>query len=362
LLDQTDLVFVDPVSTGYSRAVAGVDPQQFHGVSTDQEYLAEFIRLYLTRFQRWDSPRFLSGESYGATRAAYLSNYLQKKHGIYLNGIILISAALNFQTIRFDPGNELPYSLFLPSYTATAWYHGKLKSQFNSLKDALQSAERFATIDYHVALMQGNQLPVRERSRIAQQMARLTGISEDFIQQSNLRLTNRRFIGQLLSDEGRIMGRLDSRFTGIDPDRIAEGYASDPSYSAIQGPFTETFNHYVRTELGFETDLPYEVLTDRVYPWDYDTAENRYLNVAEDLREAVHQNPALKVLVASGYYDLATPYYATTYTFNHLGMPQDLSDSIMLRYYESGHMIYLHPASMRQLKTELTSFYGSSGE
>lgn len=359
LLDETDLVFVDPVSTGYSRAIAGEDPQQFHGVTADKEYLAEFIRLFLTRFQRWDSPRFISGESYGATRAAYLSNYLQQKHGIYLDGIVLISAALNFQTIRFDPGNEVPYLLFLPAYTATAWYHGKLKSEFKSLREALQSAEQFAMTDYQVALMRGNRLSAKDRSRVAEQMSRLTGISEEYIELSNLRLTNSRFIGELLESEGKVVGRLDSRFTGVDLDPVAEGYESDPSYSAIQGPFTETFNLYVRTELGFETDLPYEVLTDRVYPWSYDSAENRYLNVAEDLREAIQQNPELKVLVASGYYDLATPYFATDYTFNHLGMPQELSDSIVLRYYESGHMIYLHTPSMRQFKTELIDFYSA---
>lgn len=357
LLDQTDLVFVDPVSTGYSRAVTGEDPKEFHGVSADMEYLAEFIRLFLTRFQRWDSPRFISGESYGATRAAYLSNYLQQEHGIYLDGVILISAALNFQTIRFDPGNELPYLLFLPAYTATAWYHGKLDSEFDSLEEALESAEEFVGSDYQAALMKGNQFSVEDRKRIAQQMSRLIGIPADYIERSNLRLTNTRFIGEVLANEAKLVGRLDGRFTGVDLDPIAEGYQTDPSYSAIQGPFTETFNHYIRSELGFESDLPYEVLTDRVYPWDYDTAENRYLNVGEDLRRAIQQNPELKVLVASGYYDLATPYFATDYTFSHLGMPQELDDSVTIRYYESGHMIYLHPPSMRQFKSQLADFY-----
>ncbi|MEM7309069.1 MAG: peptidase S10 [Planctomycetota bacterium] len=357
LLDVIDLVFIDPVTTGYSRPAEGEAPSQFHGLREDAEWVAEFIRLYTTRNERWESPKFLSGESYGTTRSARLASLLHGRHGLYLNGIVLVSAILNFQTARFDRGNDLPFALFLPTYTATAWYHGRLAPELQeSLTDTLAEVERFALGDYTLALMRGDKLPAAERDAIAERLARYTGLSKEYVLGSNLRLNIHRFCKELMRDEDRTVGRLDSRFQGTDYDAVGEGYEFDPSYAAIQGPYTATLNHYLRAELGFESDLPYEILTGRVHPWSFAEAENRYVNVAEDLRQAMTRNPSLKVYVANGYYDLATPYFATHYTFDHLGLDPSLRANVTMGHYESGHMMYIHLPSLAQFRAEVTTF------
>jgi carboxypeptidase C (cathepsin A) len=357
LLDVTDLVFIDPVTTGYSRAVPDEDPQQFHGVEEDVETVGEFIRLYTSRAGRWASPKFLIGESYGTTRAAGLAGFLQGRHGMYLNGIMLVSSILNFQTARFDVGNDLPYILFLPTYTATAWYHGRLdESLQRDLRSTLDEVEAFALGDYAEALIRGDTLEGHEREEIADRLARYTGLSREYVLQTQLRIQIHRFVKQLRRDERLTVGRLDSRFTGTDRDAAGENYEFDPSYAAIQGPYTATLNDYVRRELGFEIDLPYEILSGRVRPWKFGSYENRYVNVAETLRQAMTRNPSLKVFVANGFYDLATPYFATQYTFDHLGLDPSLRHNISMGYYEAGHMMYIHLPSLRQLKEDLREF------
>lgn len=357
LLDVTDLVFIDPVTTGYSRTVPDEDPQQFHGVQEDVEAVGEFIRLYASRFERWASPKFLIGESYGTTRAAGLAGYLQGRHGMYLNGIMLVSSILNFQTARFDVGNDLPYILFLPTYTATAWYHQRLAGELQGdLRSTLDEVEAFALGDYAQALIRGDALEGHERERIADRLARYTGLSREYVLQTNLRIRIHRFVKELRRDDRLSVGRLDSRFTGVDRDAAAETYDYDPSYAAIQGPYTATLNDYVRRELGFEIDLPYEILSGRVRPWNWGDNENRYVNVAETLREAMTRNPRLKVFVANGYFDLATPYFATQYTFDHLGLDESLRHNISMGYYEAGHMMYIHLPSLKQLKEDLSRF------
>ena len=359
LLDQTDLVFIDPVSTGYSRAVPGEQPRQFHGFKKDIESVGDFIRLYTSRYQRWDSPKFLIGESYGTTRAAGLSGYLQERHGMYLNGIMLISAILNFQTARFGPGNDLPYILFLPTYTSTAWYHQRLAPELQAdLQATLRQVEQFARGEYTLALMQGSALSAEERRSITHKLAYFTGLSEDYIDRSDLRIEIFRFTKELLRHERRTVGRLDSRFKGIDRDSAGEHFEFDPSYANIQGPYSAAFNAYVRGELNFESDLPYEILTDRVWPWSYAEFENHYVNVAETLRQAMSINPFLKVYVANGYYDFATPYFATEYTLNHLGLDESLRGNLRLGYFEAGHMMYIHIPSLEKLKAELDGFIG----
>jgi carboxypeptidase C (cathepsin A) len=357
LLDVTDLVFIDPVSTGYSRAVPGEEPKQFHAFDRDLESVGEFIRLYTTRFKRWSSPKFLIGESYGTTRAAGLSGLMQARHGMYFNGVMLISAILNFQTARFDTGNDLPYILFLPTYAATAWYHKRLDDELQAdLRTTLAEVEAFAQGDYALALMQGSTLSPSDREQVAQRLARYTGLSPVYVAQADLRVGIFRFVKELLRDQRRTVGRLDTRFTGIDRDAAGERFDSDPSYAAIQGPYTATLNDYVRRELLFESDLPYEILTSRVQPWDYSKHQNQYVNVAETLREAMTQNPALKVFVANGYFDLATPYFATRYTFNHLGIDPSLQDNISMGYYDAGHMMYVRIPSLVRLKADLARF------
>lgn len=358
ILDLTDLVFIDPVTTGYSRAAEGVDDKQFHGLREDVEAVGEFIRLYTTRFERWSSPKFLAGESYGTTRAAALADHLQTRHGMYLSGILLISSILDFQTARFDLGNDLPYILFLPTYTATAWYHGRLGEDLQrDLSAALHEAEAFARGEFASALLLGDTLPAERRDAVRASLARLTGLSETFIEHSDLRVPIMRFCKELMRDEARTAGRLDSRYLGIDRTPAGDGYEYDPSYAAIQGAYSGALNDYVRTELGYKSDLPYEILTGRVRPWNFAPFENRYVNVAEDLRRAMTRNAALRVFVASGYYDLATPYFATIHTFDHLGLAPSLRGNITMSFYEAGHMMYIHEPSLVKQRRDLDAFY-----
>lgn len=357
LLDKTDLVFIDPVTTGFSRAVPGEADKQFHGFKPDIESVGEFIRLYLSRSHRWASPRYLIGESYGTTRAAGLAGHLQERHGLYLNGIMLISVVLNFMTVRFAPGNDLPYMLFLPTYAATAHYHGRLGPDVPAeLPALLAEVEAFAMNEYALALLRGDALPAEERAAIAARLARYTGLSADYIARTNLRVDIHRFTKELLRDQRRTTGRLDSRFTGIDRDAAGEYAEFDPSYALIQGPYTGLFNDYVRRELAFESDLPYEILSDRVQPWSFDDHQNTYVNVGETLRSAMSMNPHLRVFVANGYYDLATPYLATRYTFDHLELDESRRANITTTYYEAGHMMYIHDPSLAQLRADLEAF------
>jgi len=362
LLDVTDLVFIDPVSTGYSRPVVGEKARQYHSFKKDIESVGDFIRLYASRYQRWASPKFLIGESYGTTRAAGLSGYLQERHGLYLNGLMLVSAVLNFQGHEFEPGNDLPYITHLPTYAATAWYHRRLEPdlQTKDLRSLLSEVETFAANEYNLALFKGAQLSEDERRQIRRNLARYTGLSEDYVERTDLRVEIFRFTKELLRDQRRTVGRLDTRFLGIDRDSAGEHFSHDPSMSAIMGPYTATFNQYVRAELKFESDLPYEILNPKVWPWSFSDHENKYVDVSETLRSAMAMNPFLKVFVANGYYDLATPYFATEYTFNHLGLDASLRPNIRMDYYEAGHMMYIHMPSLEKLKADLAEFIRQS--
>jgi carboxypeptidase C (cathepsin A) len=357
LLDLTDLVFIDPVTTGYSRAESAEDAKLFHGVMQDLHSVAEFIRLYVTKFRRWDSPKYLAGESYGTTRAAGLAEQLQDNHGMNLNGIMLISSVLNFQTLRFDDGNDLPYALFLPSYTATAWYHKKLAPELLADRQkTLADAEKFALGEYTLALMKGSALTVSEHQDIARKLATYTGLSEEYVRRSNLRIEIQRFTKELLRDSHKTVGRYDSRFVGRDGDAAGEHPGYDPSYSAVQGPYTALLQTYLGKDLQYVRELPYRILTSRVQPWDYGQARNRYLNVAPSLREAMVRNPGLRVFVANGYYDLATPYLATNYTMNHLDLVGNLLGRVRMGYYDAGHMMYIDKKSLCRLRKDLVSF------
>lgn len=356
----TDLVFIDPVTTGFSRHAPGENPTQFHSVEGDLDSVANFIHLYLTRFERWTSPKFLAGESYGTTRAAGLSELLLREHGIYLNGITLISAILNFETARFQTGNDLPYILFLPSYTATAWYHKKLPADLGGLDKAVAEARRFAQSEYTLALMKGTGISPQERAAVAKQLARLTGLSQTYVEQSNLRIPIYRFTKELLRDQRRTVGRYDSRLEGIDIDAAGERAEYDPSYAAVQGAFTATFNQYVGTELKYDSELPYEILTGKVQPWSYARYQNRFLNVAENLRKAMTQNPDLHVMIANGYYDLATPFFATEYTVHHMELDPALAGHINLMYCDAGHMLYTKQSCRDKLRDTMASFYQTS--
>ncbi|MDA0243308.1 MAG: peptidase S10 [Chloroflexi bacterium] len=361
LLEETDLVFIDPVGTGYSRMIAGEksNPHEFHTFQRDIESVGEFIRLYTSRYKRWHSPKFLIGESYGTTRAAGLSDYLQSRHGFFLNGIMLVSSILNFQTARFQPGNDLPHIVFLPTYAATAWYHKKIEEKYllMPLEAFLDEVEDFAESEYTLALMKGSRLEEHERAHIIERLAAYTGLSWQYIEQTNLRINIHRFVKEFMRDEGLTVGRFDSRLKGRDSLDVGEGHEYDPSYAVVQGVYSACLNAYIRAELGYESDLPYEIISFKVHPkWRYDNFENTYVNTADSLRAAMSQNPYLRVLVANGYYDLATPYFATEYTFDHLGLRGDLDKNIQMTYYEAGHMMYIHQPSLAKLKADLSAF------
>ena len=312
--------------------------------------------MYTTRNKRWTSPKYVIGESYGTTRAAGLSGHLQQQHGMYLNGIMLVSTVLDFLNYDFNPGNDMPYILFLPTYTATAWYHHKLADDLQAdLQKTLAEVEEFALTEYSLALLQGSDLPDEKHAQIVQKLARYTGLSPKYIEQTDLRVNIFRFCKELLRDAGLTVGRLDSRFASIDRDSAGEYFEFDPSMAVIQGVYTAALNQYVRADLQFESDLPYEILA-MLQKWKFDVFQNMYVNVAETLRQAMSVNPALRVYVANGLFDLATPYFATRYTFNHMGLGKKLRTNIQMSDYPAGHMMYIHPPSLAQLKQELAQF------
>jgi carboxypeptidase C (cathepsin A) len=362
LLDETDLVFIDPVSTGFSRAVTGEKAKEFHNFKKDIESVGDFIRLYCTRWRRWPSPKFLVGESYGTTRAAGLSGYLQERHGMYLNGIMLVSSVLDFQTLEFLPTNDLPSIVYLPAYAATAWYHKRLAPELQKdLRRTLDEAEAFATGEYATALLKGSALGAAERGAIAAKVARYTGLSQDYVERSNLRPEIMRFCKELLRDQRRTVGRLDSRYLGTDRDAAGGEAATDPSFANIMGPYTSTLNDYLRTELKFESDLPYEILNFKANEaWGFHEHENKFVEVVETLRAAMTMNPFLKVFVANGYFDLATPYFASEHTFHHLGLDDAFAANVSMGYYEAGHMMYVHVPSLAKLKQDLAAFVKAS--
>ena len=355
ILDVSDVVVIDAVTTGYSRMVEGEDGKSFHGVRQDIEAFSDFIRLYLGRFNRWASPKYLMGESYGTVRSAGLSADLQARHGIELNGIVLISSVIDFSTLSEAPGNEVNYASFLPTYTADAWYHKRLGPdlQGQELKKVLDESRKFVWGEYMTALVKGSRLTTAERKDMAGKVAKFTGLSATFVEEANLRVSPGRFRKELLRDKRVMVGRLDGRYTGIDRDAAGENQEFDPSNTALQGAYTELFSDYVRNELKWESDLPYTTSAN-VRPWQYE--EGRYLNLVDNLRTAMARNPFLNVLVVNGYYDMATPFAGTEYTFDHVGFEKTYTDRISLTYYEGGHMMYIRPNMLKALKGDIASF------
>jgi carboxypeptidase C (cathepsin A) len=357
-LDLTDLVFIDPVGTGYSRATKPELGKKFWGLQGDLESVGEFIRLYLTRYERWSSPLFLVGESYGTTRAAGLSGHLVEQ-GIAFNGIVLVSSILNFQTARFTKGNDTPYPLFLPSYTATAWFHKKLPPdlQARPLEAVLDEARAFAGGEYTVALAKGDRLEAGERAALVEKLGRLTGLGKAWLDEANLRVEIQQFCKELLRSEKRTVGRLDSRFKGIDEDAVGESPDFDPSLAAIRPPYTAMFNDYVRRQLGYKDDRHYYILGGGITaPWDFGPGGGGFADTSEALRSAFSKNPSMRVFVASGYYDLATPFFATEYTLAHMGLDASQRSRITTGEYEAGHMMYIHAGELGRLKKDVAAF------
>ena len=363
ILDRTDLVFIDAIGTGYSRATTPELGKKFWGVSGDIAAFGEFIRLYLQRNSRWTSPIYLAGESYGTTRAAGLSGYLVD-HGVALNGVVLISTILNFQTLSFDIGNDLPYVLYLPTYATTAAYHHKLAPDVGGDMTKLQTeVEKFAAGEYASALQQGDALNAAGKEEVATKMARFSGLSKEYILRLNLRVDLSHFDTELLRQDDKIVGRLDGRFTGVNESGAEQEPDYDPSEAAIRPPYTAVFGDYVKKELGYQSDAVYYVLGGGVKSWDFSQAkhgwETGFADTSAALRKAFVKNPYMRLYVAEGLFDAATPYFAADYTLNHMGLPAAAHRNIVRGRFDAGHMVYIEQNSMNKLNHDMQTFYNA---
>lgn len=355
LLAVSDLVFIDPVSTGYSRAVEGGKAKDFHGFTKDIESVGELIRLWTSREGRWLSPKFVAGESYGTIRASALAEHLQSHYGLYLNGIMLISSVIDLDTVDFEYRNDRAYVDYLPTYAATAHYHGKHGRK--ALKTVLAEAQEYAERDYPWALARGSRLTGAERAEHVARLAELIGLSEAYVDRADLRVEHVHFFTELLRDEGLAVGRLDSRFTGPLAHGNAATWDADPSMDAIGGAYTAALNHYLREELGYRQDLPYTTSSSRAYKeWSYKEFEGKPVDVSGKLARAMRANPHLQVHVSYGYYDGATPYWAAEDAMAHLDIPAELRANLHHDYYDAGHMMYVHEPSRLQQSADLAAF------
>ena len=361
LLDRSDLVFVDAIATGFSRASNAEAIKKFLGLKGDIEAFGEFIRLYVSRYDRWTSPLFILGESYGTTRAAGIAAYLANR-GIAFNGITLLSTAMDFGTLEWAKNNDVPYFLLVPSFTLIAAYHKRLAPDLmQNLDKTRQEVEHWTTTDYAAALLKGDALTGDERQKIIDAYARFTGLDKKLIDNANLRINVEQFTHNLLLDQKLRVGRLDGRFTGPDPEGLLDTRFYDPTGAAIVPPYTSVFNNYVRTELGYKVDMPYKVFAweePAFQKWDWGEAEKGFPNTAPGLRAALVENPYLKVLVMEGHYDLATPYFAANYSVDHLDLGPEYRKSISFTTYDAGHMVYVDAASHAKMKKDLVEFMG----
>ncbi len=366
LLDRTDLVMIDPVGTGISRAVGDAKEKDFWGVDPDIDSVSRFIRQWVTENGRWNSPKYLLGESYGTTRSAGVVDALQTRFGMSFNGVILVSVALDLEAIFNMPGNDRPFPLFLPTYAATAWYQKALPSRPEKLEPFLDEVRAFASGPYAVALMKGDGLDPAERAAVIRKLHAFTGLSEDYLDKANLRVRQAQFTQELLRTNRTTVGRLDSRFTGPTLDALAEDAGYDPQSAAISHAYTAGFLQYYTGELMAPTARTYAITNFEIArAWDpkhkppgppqlfsWPTLPNTGL----DLAHALKYNPDLRVLVLNGYYDLATPFFASEYMFSHLGLPADLRGHIETKYYPAGHMMYVQESSLAQFKADVAGF------
>jgi carboxypeptidase C (cathepsin A) len=355
LIDASDLVFVDAIETGYSRTVEGVNPAPFLGQQGDLRAFGDFINEYLKAYSRWPSPKYLIGESYGTIRSAGLSQELQSRHGIELNGIVLVSALLSYQVISTGPQNDLAYVSYFPTYATTAWYHKRLAAdlQAKSVKQIADEALAFATGEYATTLLRGNSLSDAERKAMAAKIARWSGLSQAYVEQANLRIDPGRFRKELLRDKRLVVGRLDTRYTATDLDAAGENEEFDPANTALQGAYTAMFMDYVRNELRWDSDLHYDS-SGNVRPWTY--VQNGYMDMTEPLRSSMAKNPFLKVRVEAGYFDMACVFGGAVINFWHLAYDKVFTDRVSFGWFEGGHMMYTRPSAHKALHADIAKF------
>jgi carboxypeptidase C (cathepsin A) len=355
----TDLVFIDPVGTGYSRPADGVNSDQFYSVKGDVASIGSAIRLFVNAHDRWLSPKYLAGESYGTTRSALLAHYLQQQEGMLLAGVVLLSAALNFEAISFDSGNDLPYPLYLPTYTAVAWYHKRLAPELQAnLESTLAEVRKWSLQEYMPALARGDSLSAAETKQIAGKLAAYSGLSPSFIELNQLRVTVEQFTKELLRADYHTIGLLDGRVTGYTINPAAPFMSFDPSLFLVTGPFVAALEHYLQTELAFSTDLKYIYLSEEISrSWQWGTQGQGYLYVGKELQAAVSLNYLMKVFTASGYFDLTTPFLTQNYSFEHIYLAPELQDNFIHHYYPAGHQIYNDVPSLKMLTADAAVFY-----
>ena len=365
LLGTTDLVFIDAPGTGYSRPLGDAKPADFYGVDEDADAFARAITRYVTKFSRWDSPKFLFGESYGTTRSGTLAYQLQQR-GMVLNGVILLSSIMNYG--RRQPGLDRDYLNYIPSYAASAWYHHKMANPPATVGEAAAEARAFAEGPYAAALEKGQTISPEERDSVARQMSALTGLSPQFIENADLRVGLSQFRKELLRDERLTVGRYDSRYTGVDPDASGDTPDFDASDAAISGGFIGTLQNYLAGDLGYQTDMPYRLSASDgdgfKWDWQHKAPGVRFTlndpDTALDLAAAMRTNPYLKVLSLNGWYDMATPFFGTEYDLNHMMLEPAQQRNLEFRYYPSGHMVYLNPDALHQMRLDVENFIGEA--
>ncbi len=363
ILDVADLVMIDPVGTGLSRPLGDKEFKDFWGVDADIESISAFIRQFLISSGRMNSPKYLLGESYGTFRNAGIMAHLQDQ-GIAMNGVIMVSAVFDLRQLMFPPQEELSYLVHFPTYAATAWYHDKVEDKNPDLEAFLDEVRAFVEEEYAPALFKGDRLTDSERQELLEKLARYSGLSEEYWHRADLRVRNGEFFAELMRDEGRTVGRLDSRFTGINPDGISQMADHDPQSAAISPPYITAFLDYLYNDLNVDRGMHYQTSAGsrEGFAWDWSHQGNTSwgaqvaVNTAIDMARSMNRNPNMKVLILNGYYDLATVFYGVEYTIDHLGLPPDIRDNIIMKYYEAGHMMYTHPPSMAKFKEDVTTF------
>lgn len=353
VLDVCDLVFIDPVSTGYSRAEKDVKPGDFHGLDEDIESVGDFIRRWVSEHNRWASPKYILGESYGGVRAAGLANHLQSRFGMTLNGVVLLSSLIDFATLQPTQSNDLAYLVYLPSMTGVAHFHQKIQGDRDAL---IEESTEFAFGEYATALIKGNTLDSTTRMALADKLARLTSIDAITWLDHDLRLDPKFFRGELLRKEGKIIGRFDARVAWDTAQKSAELPEYDPSYALAYGAFSTAMLDYLGRELGYKEEQPYEILTDKVQPWRWNCS-NQIVNLSDGLVSAMKDNPHLRILVMGGRTDLATPPAGVAYSIRHmLNLPENLRKNIVTTFFDGGHMFYLNPPDLMKCRTDIVNF------